>query len=99
MLVIIIVVVVVLWLSDASLECGTESGIVFAVPIPADASCIGNQIERAIQLALQEAKSRGIQGKEITPFVLGRVNEVTKGKSLQASILCHVMGYILHLCA
>ena len=32
-------------------------------------------------------RKNGIYGKEITPFVLQRVNQLTKGKSLEASIL------------
>ena len=32
-------------------------------------------------------RDQGIQGKEVTPFVLQKVNEITKGQSLYASIL------------
>ena len=32
-------------------------------------------------------RDQGVLGKEVTPFVLQRVNELTKGQSLQASIL------------
>jgi len=32
-------------------------------------------------------RTKNISGKEITPYVLQRVNELTKGKSLEASIL------------
>jgi len=31
--------------------------------------------------------SKEIRGKDVTPFILQRVNELTKGKSLEASIL------------
>ena len=30
----------------------------------------------------------GITGKDVTPFILQRLNELTAGKSLEASILC-----------
>ena len=32
-------------------------------------------------------RKEGITGKEVTPFILQRVNERTAGKSLEASIL------------
>lgn len=32
-------------------------------------------------------RESSVVGKEVTPFVLQRVNELTKGESLQASIL------------
>jgi len=31
-------------------------------------------------------RQEGVKGKEITPFVLQRVNELTSGKSLEANI-------------
>ena len=36
---------------------------------------------------LYSNRESSIVGKEVTPFVLQRVNELTKGQSLQASIL------------
>lgn len=33
---------------------------------------------------------KGITGRDVTPFILQKVNEITKGKSLQASILLRV---------
>ena len=32
-------------------------------------------------------RAKNISGRDITPYVLQRVNELTKGKSLEASIL------------
>ena len=31
-------------------------------------------------------RSQGISGRDITPFILNRVNDMTKGESLEASI-------------
>ena len=42
-------------------------------------------IRNIIMICLTRAKD--ISGKDITPYVLQRVNEMTKGKSLEASIL------------
>jgi pseudouridine-5'-phosphate glycosidase/pseudouridine kinase len=72
-------------LIDVSLCLGVGSGVVIAVPIPEELSAEGREVEEAIQLALQAAESEGIKGKEVTPYVLQRVNQLTGGKSLQAS--------------
>ncbi|XP_018540061.1 uncharacterized protein zgc:136858 isoform X2 [Lates calcarifer] len=56
------------------------------VPIPEEHAPAGQQIEEAIQAAVTEASAKGITGREVTPFILQKVNELTKGKSLQANI-------------
>ncbi|RKP05193.1 Ribokinase-like protein [Thamnocephalis sphaerospora] len=63
-----------------------ESGQVIAVPIPAEHAANGDQIQRAIDQAIREAADQNIIGKNATPFLLKRVNELTAGKSLQANI-------------
>uniref|UniRef100_A0A6I8SNK2 Carbohydrate kinase PfkB domain-containing protein n=1 Tax=Xenopus tropicalis TaxID=8364 RepID=A0A6I8SNK2_XENTR len=69
-----------------SLELGLSSGILLAVPIPAEHAAPGNAIEEAVQQALREARLQGVQGKEVTPFLLQRVNELTGGQSLESNI-------------
>ncbi|XP_076083091.1 uncharacterized protein LOC143054088 isoform X1 [Mytilus galloprovincialis] len=70
----------------AQLSLGLQSGILIAVPIPQESSADGEIIEDTIQQALNEAKKQNIIGKEVTPFVLQRVNEMTQGSSLTANI-------------
>ncbi len=43
-------------LLDASISCGIDSGVVFTVPIPREASHLGEGLEEIIQQALQEAQ-------------------------------------------
>ncbi|HLQ87742.1 MAG TPA: pseudouridine-5'-phosphate glycosidase, partial [Enterococcus sp.] len=43
-------------------------------------------INAAIDQALKEADEKGIVGKEITPFLLGKIKDITDGKSLAANI-------------
>ena len=71
---------------DCNIQMGLKSGMVIGVPIPESHAVLGTQIEAAIQQALQDAKSKRISGKEVTPFVLQRVNQLTKGKSLEANV-------------
>jgi pseudouridine-5'-phosphate glycosidase len=44
------------------------------------------QMERTIQEALIQAEKQQIRGKDITPFLLRAVSEMTGGESLQANI-------------
>jgi pseudouridine-5'-phosphate glycosidase len=39
-----------------------------------------------IEKAVQEAKKEGIHGKQVTPFLLQRLSELTAGRSLQANL-------------
>jgi pseudouridylate synthase len=67
-------------------ELELEGGIVVANPIPAESAMAGPVIDRAIDDALEEAAVHGVTGKDVTPFVLGRVTELTGSSSLAANI-------------
>lgn len=60
--------------------------MIVACPIPEEHAASGHAIEAAIQQALGEATAAGVAGKQITPFMLARVNELTQGASLEANI-------------
>lgn len=47
----------------------------------------GQNVETAIQEALQESKDSGIQGSDVTPFILRTVAEKTGGDSLRRCVL------------
>ncbi len=65
---------------------GLQGGAVVANPVPQAFSMPRARIDTAIEQALQEATSRHISGKEVTPFLLGRVSELTGGDSLATNI-------------
>ncbi|XP_078076156.1 uncharacterized protein LOC144498630 isoform X2 [Mustelus asterias] len=65
---------------------GQGSSVLIAVPIPEEQTASGLLIDDAIQQAVEEARDKGILGKDVTPFVLSRVDELTKGISLTANI-------------
>lgn len=63
-------------------EFGVRSATVVAVPIPeADEIDVTAQIEEATR----EAAEKGIRGSELTPYLLGRLAELTEGKSIDAN--------------
>lgn len=61
-----------------------KNGIIIANPIPIDTEIPSNQIAPVIEQAQRDAKN--IKGKEITPFLLKRISELTEGQSLKANI-------------
>lgn len=65
---------------------GLDGGAVIANPIPEDAAMDFAMVEQLITTATQEADENGISGKELTPFLLQRIEELTRGESLDANI-------------
>jgi len=63
-----------------------DGGVIVANPIPAESEADKEKIDKAIDSALFEANKKGIKGKEITPYLLDKVKELTAGKSLAANI-------------
>ena len=61
-------------------------GLLIANPIPEDKALDAAAIEARIAEAVAEAKARGIVKKEVTPFLLGRIVELTEGRSLEANM-------------
>ena len=70
----------------AKWSLGIAGGISIANPIPAASEIPAATIERAIEEAVREMAARKIAGKEATPFMLAKVNEITGGDSLKANI-------------
>lgn len=63
-----------------------KGGAVIANPIPKADAIEKEFIDGIIQQALQEAKELHVAGKDVTPFMLGKVKELTEGRSLDANI-------------
>ena len=70
----------------AGLDLNLANGSVFAVPIPIEHEALGEKIESATRRALDEVAQRGILGRDVTPYILKRVAELTGGESLKANI-------------
>lgn len=61
-------------------------GCVFGVPIPKEFEATGSNVQKAITEALQELKRNKIKGRDVTPFLLKRVLELSGGASLDANL-------------
>ncbi len=70
----------------AKWEMGLKGGVVIANPIPAEYQLDRGMIDKVIIDAVAEMDSKGISGKESTPFLLAKVAEKTEGSSLKANI-------------
>lgn len=67
-------------------QLNISGGIVIANPIPKEYSLNKDYIDRIISDACVEARENGIKGKEITPFLLGKIQQKTSGNSLESNI-------------
>jgi pseudouridine-5'-phosphate glycosidase len=71
---------------SAHMALGTGTGFLVANPIPQDAAIPSQEIDGVIAEAVEEAARQGIARKEVTPFLLDRINRATEGRSLKANI-------------
>lgn len=67
-------------------ELALNGGILVTNPIPLEFSMNSEVINEAINKAIIEMDKLGIKGKEQTPYLLGKVVEITEGKSLESNI-------------
>lgn len=67
-------------------QLGLRGGVLIANPILKKYQMKFSAINKAVEDAIQLAEKKGIQGKEITPFLLSKIVKLTKGKSLEANI-------------
>ena len=65
---------------------GLKGGHLICNPIPKADEIPETEINPIIRQALSDAEAQGIRGKEVTPFLLSRIYDLTKGRSLTANI-------------
>ncbi len=63
-----------------------SGGVLIANPIPAADEIPRDEMERHIADALAAAKQEGVTGKDVTPFLLAKIFDLTEGRSLTANI-------------
>jgi pseudouridine-5'-phosphate glycosidase len=73
-------------LMKAKWSIGLKGGVVVANPIPPEHEIKAAEISSVIEKAVAEAARRNITGKNVTPFLLARLAEVTGGRSLKANM-------------
>lgn len=68
------------WLS------GLRNAILVVQPPPADSAMPADVMEEIISQAVAMATQDNIQGSNLTPFLLSRVNELSQGESMKANL-------------
>ncbi len=63
-----------------------HGGLLITNPIPEEYALDENLMNQSVNQALKEADEKGIHGKDVTPFLLRRVVELTGGESLESNI-------------
>ncbi|KAJ6575060.1 Indigoidine synthase A like protein-domain-containing protein [Mycena capillaripes] len=69
-------------------QLGMDNGALIAVPIPEEYAEKGEIIQRAVNQAVLESEENGMsaRGKDVTPWLLSRVAELTKHDSIDSNI-------------
>ncbi|MEM8750247.1 MAG: pseudouridine-5'-phosphate glycosidase [Pseudomonadota bacterium] len=70
----------------ARAKYGMKGGTLIANPVPAEHEIDASEIAAHIEAALRDAHNQSIAGKEATPFLLGKMLELTGGQSLKTNI-------------
>jgi pseudouridine-5'-phosphate glycosidase len=65
---------------------GLAGGVAVVNPIPVADEIPASEIDSIIEQAVSDMESAGVHGKDATPFLLGRIVEITGGASLVANI-------------
>ncbi|GGL35198.1 pseudouridine-5'-phosphate glycosidase [Phycicoccus endophyticus] len=73
-------------MARATWDLGLPSGIAVANPVPVEDELPREEIDEVIARALADADRAGVRGKDITPYLLGRVVELSGGRSLATNI-------------
>jgi pseudouridylate synthase len=65
---------------------GLEGGAVVGNPVDSADEIPAREMAGYIDAAVGEASERGVSGKAVTPFILARLVEITRGRSLRTNI-------------
>jgi pseudouridine-5'-phosphate glycosidase len=60
--------------------------LVVTVPVPVEEQVPAHVVEDALTAALEEAERDGVAGRELTPFLLRRLAEQSRGATLRANV-------------
>ena len=71
---------------NAHMALGLGSGVLVANPIPEEDELSRDLYEKALATALADIETRGLSGREITPFLLDRLRVLTGGDSVRANV-------------
>lgn len=65
---------------------GLQSAVLVTNPVPGTDAIPQSEMEPIIERASREAQEKKIHGQQLTPFLLQRISDLTKGRSMQANL-------------
>jgi pseudouridine-5'-phosphate glycosidase len=65
---------------------GMQSAVLVTNPIPGAEAIPKSEMDPMIAQASKEARQQSIHGQKLTPFLLQRISDLTRGRSLQANL-------------
>jgi pseudouridine-5'-phosphate glycosidase len=73
-------------LFKAHRELGLQSALLVTVPVPEKDEVESSLLRKVLDQSLAEAEEKKIAGRELTPFLLARMSESSRGATLRANI-------------
>ena len=70
----------------AQCELEMQSALLVTVPVPAEAEVDAELLRQVLADSLKQADELKITGRDVTPFLLARMSEQSKGATLKANI-------------
>jgi pseudouridine-5'-phosphate glycosidase len=70
----------------AQKELNLDRALLVTVPVPADFAVPADELKQTLDAALGQADEQSISGRDLTPFLLSRMAETSKGGTLRANI-------------
>jgi pseudouridine-5'-phosphate glycosidase len=67
-------------------ELKLDRALLVTVPVPAEFAVPAKELKHTLDAALKQADEQSISGRELTPFLLSRMAETSKGATLRANI-------------
>lgn len=73
-------------LFQAQQALGLERALLVTVPVPEEFEVPAEELEAALNTALKEGERDNVSGRELTPFLLSRMAQLSSGATLKANI-------------
>lgn len=73
-------------IAAARSSLSTEGALLVTVPVPESAEIPADLIESRLERDIIEAEKSGISGRDVTPFLLGRLARAGDGQALRANV-------------
>ena len=68
-------------------ELGLRSALLVTVPVPSEAEVPPELLSQSLDKSLDDARKKNITGRNVTPFLLARMSELSDGATLRANIV------------